>query len=142
MALIRWSPFFDQFDEMEKRVLSNFPALRSGAEAFMPAIDVYETKDAVMVESALAGVDPENVDIAIENNVLTLRGETKKEQEIEEKDYYRKEVRHGSFYREVALPCPVEGEKAEATFEKGMLKIQIPKRAEAQKKTIKVNFKK
>lgn len=142
MALIRWSPFFDQFDEMEKHMLSNFPTLRSSAEAFMPAIDVYETKDDVMVESALAGVDPENVDIAIENNVLTLRGETKKEQEIEEKDYYRKEVRHGSFYREVALPCPVEGEKAEATFEKGMLKIQIPKRPEAQKKTIKVNFKK
>lgn len=142
MSLIRWSPFFDPFEDLEKRVFSDVPMVRSGSQGFVPAMDVYETKDAVMVESPLAGVDPERVDISIENNVLTVRGETEKQQEVEEKDYYRKEVRYGSFFRQVALPAPVDGDKAEANFEKGMLVIRIPKRSEAAAKTIKVTVKK
>ena len=129
MSLIRWSPFFDQFEEFSK-------------QSFIPAVDVYETKDTVMVEAPLAGVEPEQVDIHIENNILTIKGETEKKQEVEEKDYYRKEVRHGSFYRQIALPSAVDGEKAEATFENGILKIRIPKRLEEATKSIKVTVKK
>ena len=138
MSIIRWSPFFDA-DDMEKRF---FPTVQSDPRGFVPAMDVYETKDAVMVESPLAGVDPEKVDISIQDNVLTVKGETEQKHEVEEKDYYRKEVRFGSFYRQVALPAQVDGDKAEATFEKGMLKIRIPKLPEIQAKSIKVNVKK
>ena len=142
MSLIRWSPFFDPCEDLEKHAFSDVPMVRGGAQTFVPAMDVYETKDAVMVESPLAGVDPERVGISIENNVLTVRGETEKQQEVEEKDYYRKEVRYGSFFRQVALPAPVDGDKAEANFEKGMLVIRIPKRTESAAKTIKVTVKK
>ena len=141
MSLIRWSPFFEPFDDMEKRLFSDHPAVR-GSDAFIPAVNVYETKDDVMAESALPGVDPDDVQISIENNILTVKAETKKTSEVEEKDYYRKEVREGSFYRQVALPSPVDGDKAEASFEKGMLRITIPKRPEVKAKTIKVTVKK
>lgn len=141
MSLIRWSPFFEPFDEMEKRFLAEIPPTR-GINAFVPAIDVYETKDAVVVESPLAGLQPEDVEITIENNILTLRGEMKKTSEVEEKEYYRKEVRLGSFYRQVSLPAPVDGDHADATFEKGMLMVKIPKRPEAQAKTIQIHVKK
>ena len=141
MSLIRWSPFFEPFDEMEKRFFPDLPRM-AGADGFIPAVDVYETKDAVMVESPLPGVDPDKVDIAIDNDVLTIRGESEKKSEVEEKDYYRKEVRHGSFYRQVALPTPVEGDKAEAVIEKGMLKVSIPKRSGGKAKTIKINVRK
>ena len=142
MSLIRWSPFFDHLDDVEKRLFSDLPVLRGAQQGFVPAMDVYETKDAVVVESPLAGVDPERVSISIENNVVTIKGETEKKQEVEETDYYRKEVRYGSFYRQVALPAPVDGDTATANFEKGMLKIMIPKRVEAAAKTIKVSVKK
>ncbi|TAL19521.1 Hsp20/alpha crystallin family protein [Patescibacteria group bacterium] len=142
MSLIRWSPFFEPMEELEKRFFSDLPVLRGADRGFVPAVDVYETKDAVMVDSSLAGVDPDDVSVTVENNILTIKGETEKKSEVEEKDYYRKEVRYGSFYRQVALPAPVDGDKAEATFEKGLLKIRIPKRAEAAAKTIKVNVKK
>lgn len=141
MSLIRWSPFFDQFDEMGKELFPDVPALR-GARGFVPAMDVYETKDSVVVESPLAGVEPKDVEITIENNVLAVRGETERKSEVEEKDYYRKEVRSGSFYRQVALPSTVDAEKAEASFDQGMLRISIPKRGEEKGKTIKVNVKK
>ncbi len=139
MSLIRWSPFLDSFDDLEKRF---FPSVASEPRGFIPAMDVYETKDAVMIESPLAGVDPDKVEISIQDGVLTVRGETEHKSEVEEKDYYRKEVRFGSFYRQVALPAQVDGDKAEANFEKGMLKIRVPKLPEIRAKTIKVNVKK
>jgi HSP20 family protein len=138
MSLVRWSPFFEPFEEFEKML--DLPTRAS--RAFVPAVDVYETKDAVMIESPLAGVDPNDVEITVDNNILTIKGETSKTSEVEEKDYYRKEVRSGSFYRQVALPSNVEGEKTEASFEKGMLKISIPKKEEIKAKAIKVNVKK
>jgi len=141
MSIIRWSPFFDQFDEMGKDLFPDLPAVR-GSRGFIPAMDVYETKDAVVVESPLAGVDPKDVSISIENNVLSVKGEMEKKSEVEEKDYYKKEVRTGSFYRQVALPTMVDADKAEASFEQGMLRVRIPKRTDNSSKTIKVNVKK
>ena len=89
----------------------------------------------------MAGIDPEQVDVAMENDVLTIKGQTEKKSEVEDKNYYRKEMRAGSFYRSVALPARVAGDKAKATYEKGMLKIVIPKAEEAKPKTIKVEVK-
>ncbi len=140
MSLIRWSPFFDQFEEMERSLISE-PSGR-GITGFVPAVDVYETKDTVMVESPLAGVEPQDVEISVENNILTIKGRSESKSEVEEKDYYRKEVRTGSFYRQVALPALADADRAEASFEKGMLKVMIPKKPDTGGRAIKVNVKK
>jgi len=114
---------------------------KSAGQGFTPAVDVYQDKDNVYVQTPLAGVNPEDVDVSIENDVLTVKGESKKESEVDEKNYYRKEIRQGSFYRSVALPAHVIGEKAQAESHEGMLKIVVPKAPEAKTKTIKVKVK-
>lgn len=136
MPIIKWEPLFaDPFQEME-RMLGGVPG--SPTSGFTPAVDVYQTKDAVVVETPLAGVDPKDVEITIENDVLTVRGSAKSESEVDEKNYYRKEIRSGSFYRSVALPTRVVGDKAKAESKEGMLKITIPKAPEAKPKTVKI----
>lgn len=141
-AIIRWTPLLEPFEEMDK-VLSEFvPTGRPSQMGFMPAVDMYEDKDNVIVETQLAGVDPEKVDIAIENDVLTIKGESEKKSEVDEKNYYRKEIRRGSFYRSVPLPAHVIGEKAVAEADGGVLKIMIPKAPEVKPKTIKIKTKK
>ncbi|MFH1030710.1 MAG: Hsp20/alpha crystallin family protein [bacterium] len=138
MAIIKWSPMLEPFEEMDKMLSDFMPSLAKG---FMPAVDVYQDKDNVYVESPLAGVEPKDIDISIENDVLTMRGEMEKKTEVDEKNYYRKEVRRGGFYRSVSLPTHVLGENAKADYEKGILKITIPKAPEAKPRTIKVNVK-
>ena len=83
----------------------------------------------------------EKVDISIENNVLCLKGESEKKSEVDDKNYYRKEIRRGSFYRSIALPAKVDSDKAVATNEGGMLKIVIPKAAELKAKKIEIQKK-
>jgi HSP20 family protein len=143
-SLIRWTPFFDPFEEMDK-MLGNLPvsagSLPVGKNSFVPAIDLYEDKDNVVVEATLAGIDPENVDISIENDVLIIKGESEKKSEVEDKNYYRKEIRRGSFYRSVPLPARVDGDKAKAVAESGVLRITVPKASEAKPKTIKIEKK-
>lgn len=138
MAIIKWSPMLEPFDEIDKFFGDFAPAISKG---FMPAVDVYQDKDNVIVESPLAGVDPKNIDISIENDVLSIKGDMEKKTEVDEKNYYRKEVKRGSFYRSVSLPTHVLGDNAKADYEKGVLKITIPKASESKPKTIKVNIK-
>ena len=137
MAIIKWTPFLEPFEDMEK-MLSDWPALSSGQSGFTPAIDVYEDKNNVIVETQLAGIDPEKVDVSIENDVLSIKGESEKKSEVEDKNYYRKEIRRGSFYRSVALPAHVLGDKAGAEAIDGVLKITIPKAQEAKPKRIEI----
>lgn len=128
MSLIRWSPL-EAFKDMEDMFTDRFPMMMQGKtmKSFVPALDVYETDKAVMVETPLAGVKPEDVEITVQKGVLIIKGESKREHEVEEKNYYRKEVRSGSFYREVLLPTQVMEDKVAAEFENGMLKIVCPK---------------
>src|SRR3989344_4296868 len=140
MPIIKWEPMFsDPFQEMEQFLERSAGMSRQG---FVPAVDVYQTKDAVVVETPLAGVDPKDVDITIENDVLHIRGEMKRESEVDEKNYCRKEVRAGSFYRSVALPTKVDSDKASAESDEGMLKITIPKAPEVKPRTVKAVAKK
>ncbi|MBI5729007.1 MAG: Hsp20/alpha crystallin family protein [Candidatus Magasanikbacteria bacterium] len=128
MSLIRWSPLVDpfgDFDEMFNRLPSVIGG--KGMQAFVPAINMYETDKAVVVETPLAGVKPENVEVSVQKGVLTLKGENKSEHEVEDKNYYRKEVRSGEFYRQIPLPTAVLEDKVSAEFEDGMLKITCPK---------------
>ena len=124
-GITRWFPLrdMDRFFDDE--------SFWEGAD-FVPAINVYQDKDNVMVETLIAGVDPKNVEISVENDVLTISGKTQMKSDIKREDYYRKEIREGSFTRSVILPMQVKGDKAEASYDKGILKIRLPK-AEAEK---------
>ena len=138
MSLIKWTPFFSEFDDMEEAMNSMLPTVRGKQLGFTPAIDMYEDRDNIIVETQLGGINPENVDISIENNILCLKGESEKKSEIDDKNYYRKEIRRGSFYRSISLPTKVDGESAKAINEDGILRITIPKAAEIKPKTIKI----
>lgn len=142
MSLIKWTPFFPEFDDMEKTLESMLPTVRGNQFGFTPAVDMYEDKDNIVIETQLGGIDPEKVDISIENNVLSIKGESEKKSEVDEKNYYRKEIRRGSFYRSIPLPTKVDGDQATAVNEEGVLKITVPKAAEVKPKTIKIQNKK
>lgn len=142
MSLIKWTPFIEpswvnDFD----RMVENVGSLSQGFN-FAPAVDVYQDKDNVYVEAPLAGIDPEKVDVSIENDILTIKGAHEKKTEVDEKDYYRKEVRYGSFFRSVQLPSHVLGDKAEANYDQGVLKISIPKAPEDKPRMIKIGVNK
>lgn len=110
---------YDPFAEMEE--------MFSMQKAFIPAMDVYEEGNNLVVETPLAGVDAADVDVSVSKGVLTVAGKNKKEHEVDDKNYYRKEVRSGSFYRQVALPVPVKEDKVQAELVGGVLKITCPK---------------
>ncbi len=145
MSLIRWSPNWDPMREMED-MMNRLPALSGSnlpTKGFIPAMDVYETKDSVVVETTLAGVRPEDVEVSVESGLVTVQGQTNKEREVEEKNYYRKEVRSGSFFRQVPLPVAVLEEKVKAGFDGGVLKITCPKKGEKKEgKKIAIEVKK
>lgn len=139
MSLIRWSPMlFDEMDEMFNRLPASMGS--QAMKAFVPALDMYETDTEVVVETPLAGVRPEDVEVSVQKGVLTLKGESKKEHEVDDKNYYRKEIRSGSFYRQVILPTPVMEDKVTAEFADGVLKITAPKAQSAVTKKINVQI--
>lgn len=108
---------------------------------FAPAIDVRQEKDNVVVETALTGINPDDVEISVENDVLTISGHTEQNKEVKREDYYRKEIREGSFSRSVILPMGVKAGEAEAEYKKGILKITLPKAEEAKPKKIAIKAK-
>ena len=104
-------------------------------------LDMYQTANDVVVKAAVPGFKPEEVDISISGDTLTIKGEHKDEQEIKEEDYFCKECRYGAFSRSVALPVQVKSDKAEAVFENGILTLTLPKAEEIKPKQIKVKAK-
>jgi len=142
--LVRWDPFGDVrvlsrhmdrlFDDFFRgpRVLTWEPAELGFA------LDVYEKDDALVVKAALPGVRPDEVDISVTGDVLTVKGETKSEEETKDGSYHRRELRYGAFARSIPLPTRVNHEKAEATFENGILTITLPKAEEVKPKGIKI----
>ena len=141
MSLIKWAPFWAD-DSLEDFASDLLPAVRGRQMGFTPAVDMYEDKDNVIVETQLAGIDPEQVDISIEADVLVIKGESEKKSEVEDKNYYRQEIRRGSFFRSIPLPTRVLGEKAIATTTNGVLKITVPKAKEGKPKSIKIQTEK
>ena len=140
MPIMRYRPMLDMSDF--DKFFDDTPEMPGQQHSFSPALDIYQDKDNVIVETPLAGVDPEKVDISIEDGILKIEGQAEHKTEVDEKNYYRKEVRSGSFFRSVALPTHVKGDEAKADFDKGMLKITIPKVEEVKPKKIKVSVKK
>ncbi len=101
-------------------------------------VDLFETDDHVIVKAVLPGIKPDEVDIAVTEGVLTIKGEAQHEQKTERENYYRQEFRYGAFSRSIALPTRVNDEQAEADFENGILTIRLPKAEEVRPKQIKV----
>jgi len=115
MSLIKWTPFLadSPFEGMDK-MMSDLSSETASQMGFSPAVDIYEDKNNMIIETQLAGIDPAKVDISIANDVLTIKGEGEKKSEVEDKNYYRKEIRRGSFFRSIQLPTQVVGDKASA----------------------------
>jgi HSP20 family protein len=128
------SPFFDQpFDAMEKfleDMRSSGMSLTTASQSLIPPVDMYETDSLVVIEMPMPGVDASKLDLSIDNGILSVKGTNERKTEVDEKNYYRKEVRYGSVFRQIALPAKVLANKAEAVYEKGILKISIPKAQE------------
>lgn len=132
--MVRMSRLMDRwFEDMPRMWLGEF----DGGEGYVP-LDLYETDDAVTIRATLPGVKPEDVEITITGETLTIRSESKHEEEQKKRNYFRQESWFGSFARSLALPSQVEADKAEAVFENGVLKLTIPKAEAAKPKTIKV----
>jgi len=142
-----WRPFHELRKEMD-RLFQDFFGTKSllperwESIEWVPAIDVSETESEVIVKADLPGVTPEDIEINIVDNVLTIKGEKKREKEEKKENYYRVERYYGSFLRSVQLPSEVEVEKVKATYKDGVLKVVLPKKAEAAKKVIKVEVEK
>lgn len=103
-----------------------------------PMLDIYDTKDDIVVSASLPGVKPEEVDITVTGDLLTIKGEFKQEEETKGRNYVRQERRYGVFSRELKLPVEVKSDKAEAVYENGVLTIKFPKAETAKPKQIKL----
>ena len=106
----------------------------------IPALDVYEEKDSVVVKAEIPGMKKEDVEVNLAGETLTIKGEKKEDKEVKEDDYYRRERSYGSFLRSVDLPCEVKSDEIKASFKDGVLEIRMPKTEEAKKKSISVKI--
>lgn len=150
-----WSPFealrgeidrlFDEFVPSRWRATDRslfgraLPSLAGWAAT--PAVDVVEKDDTYEVTAEFPGLDEKNIEVKLSNGFLTIRGEKKEEKEDQQKEYHISERRYGSFQRSFQLPDSVDANKVEATFEKGILKVKLPKSAEAKKNERKIEIK-
>ena len=126
------------FDDV--RPFRAFNGHGGAGEGYFP-VDLLETNDEVVVKASLPGVKPEDIDISVTGQVLTLKGESKEEHEEKAQNFYRRERRHGTFVRQFTLPAEVDANKAAADFEHGVLRLTLPKADTAKPKTIKVDAK-
>ena len=140
--------FFDSLAD-EFRHLFRWPSLwhperwlpsRELMRTHMPAVDVYDETDAVVVKADLPGMAKDDIDVSLSGSTLTIKGEKKKEEEVKDEDYYRWERSYGAFARTIDLPAEVKTDEVTATFKEGVLEVRLPKTEEAKKKptTVKV----
>ena len=148
MNMIRWEPLHEVVSlrqAMDRLFEDSFIHPLRMAFVFgedpTPAIDMYETDNDVVLKTTLPGVKLEDLDINITDNTLTIKGETKTEQETKQENYLRRECRYGTFGRSITLPAGLKTDKAKASLENGVLTISIPKAEEIKPKVIKVKAK-
>ena len=119
-----WEPRWDEF-----------PAL---AGEWTPSLDLSETKDALVVKAEIPGIDPKEIEVSLQDQVLTIKGEKRQEKEEKDEHYFRMERSYGGFVRSIRLPVPVDGSKVSATFKNGLLTVKLPKTPAARGTTIPV----
>src|ERR1700761_1002457 len=146
MAITRWDPFRDVLT-LQNRLNSIFSEYNRGNQnesdlvstaAFVPPVDIYEDEHKIVLKLEVPGLKQEDLDIQIENNTLSVRGERKFEKEEKEENFHRIERRYGSFFRSFTVPNTVNTENVKASYDAGVLRIELEKRAEAKPKQIKV----
>ena len=137
--LTRWDPFRDlkgaeaEFDRMVGQAFSK--------NAWVPALDILETEDRFEVTVDLPGIESEQVEVTFEDGMLTIRGNREFARDEEQGQFHRIERSYGSFARSVRLPHTADAEKIQASFDQGVLKVEVPKRDEAKPRTIEVKVK-
>lgn len=144
-TLTRWEPFRelatmrDMMDRFFDEPFMRLPTVWERENGTLSlALDVMENPENYVVKASVPGVKPEEIEITIDNNMLTIKGETKEDTERNEGDYHLRERRYGSFYRSVALPANVKADQIEAVNENGVLTLTLPKAEEAKPKKIEV----
>jgi HSP20 family protein len=147
MAITRWDPFRDVL-ALQNRMNSLFQDFNrnntgDGSDlmttaSFVPPVDIYEDEHKITLKLEVPGMKESDLDIQLENNVLTVRGERKFENEEKEENFHRIERRYGSFFRSFTIPNTVNPESVKANYDAGVLRIELEKRAEAKPKQIKV----
>jgi HSP20 family protein len=140
--LNRWEPFrgASTLHEQLNRVFGDaFNREESNLTTWAPAVDILETGHELLVKADLPDVDPKDLDIRVENNILTIRGERKFQKQVNESNYLRVERSYGSFARSFSLANTVNSEAIKADYQNGVLTLNIPKREEAKPKQINVN---
>lgn len=143
--LSRWDPFREMMsfrNAMDRLFDETFFNRQEGWEgqlSWSPALDVAETGDEYLVKASLPGIEPDALEITYNNNVLTIKGETQSEREVDEQRFHLRERRSGSFSRSLSLPSTVDADHIQATYEAGVLTLHLPKLEEARPKRIQVH---
>jgi HSP20 family protein len=143
MAITRWDPFREVV-ALQNRMNSLFREMNENdspltTASFVPAVDIYEDSKRVVLKIEVPGMEEKDLDVRVENNTLTVKGERKFEKDEKEENFHRIERRYGSFYRAFTLPSTVDSEHVQASYHAGVLKLELAKKPEAQPKQIKVN---
>jgi HSP20 family protein len=135
MSITKHDPFRDLERFFEDDFFGFVPAVRRGTE---PAMDLYQTDGALVVELQVPKTNPTDIKVTVEEGVLKVEGGTDEEKEDQGKQYFRREIRRGRFVRMLSLPIHVKEDQAKATFEHGVLKITLPKAEEAKPKAVEI----
>ena len=143
MAITRWDPF-REVASLQNRVNSLFRDFTEGESpmttaSFVPSVDVYEDAQKVVLKLEVPGIEEKDLDVRVENHTLAVKGERKFDKEEKEENFHRIERRYGSFYRAFTLPSTVDTENIGASYNAGVLKLELKKKAEAQPRQIKIN---
>ena len=145
--MTRWNPY-RELENLQNRMSRLFEEQYGGGReealttsgAFVPPVDIYEDQHGIQLKLEVPGIEQKDLDIKVENNVLTVSGERKFEKEQKEENFHRIERRYGSFSRSFTLPNTVDTQKITADYNNGMLNIHMAKREESKPKQIKVNI--
>jgi HSP20 family protein len=143
MAIIRWDPFRDLIALRDKMNRLFEDAVRGEekdliSSSWAPAVDIYETENELVLAAEVPGVDEKDVEISVEDNTLSIRGERKFQKETKEENYHRIERSYGSFYRSFTLPNYIDQEKIHAEHESGVLKVHMPKKPEVKPRKVRI----
>jgi HSP20 family protein len=143
MAISRWDPFRDLMsiqNELNRLFGRTYAGGESeaGSGTWMPALDVFETQDKFIVKVELPGLNPDEVDVSVEDSTLTIRGERKFYEDVSDDSFHRVERRYGAFQRSLSLPQTADAERIEASFDRGVLTVEVPKAEQAKPKKIQI----
>jgi HSP20 family protein len=143
-SITRWDPFRGLStlqDEVNRLFDSTYKgnANSSALTAWAPAVDIFETENELVIKADLPDLSEKDIDVRVENNMLTIRGERKYDQTVKQDNYLRVERSYGTFSRSFSLPNTVNTEAIQASYKNGVLKVELPKRAESKPKQVKVN---